>query len=98
MEVEIIIAKRFRAQTFRIFQHLQKKFSSKTALLFLEKIEERLELIAKHPTIGKQSGKKKDVRSIRFTPHNIIFDRINGGRVEILCLFDSRRDPIKKPY
>lgn len=98
MEAEIVIAKRFRNQTFRIFQYLQKRFSPKTAELFLEKIEERIELIAKHPTIGKQSVRKKAVRSIILTPHNIIFYRVKKGRIEILCLFDSRRDPMKKPY
>src|SRR5437879_13570346 len=97
MEKEVVITRRFRNHTYSIYKHLIKNFSSKTAFLFLEKIEERIELISKHPTIGKQSFKKGDVRSILLTPHNLIFYRIKKSRIEILCLFDARRSPEKKP-
>src|SRR5258706_1639610 len=98
MEKEIVITRRFHSHTYRIYQHLLKNFSSKTAFLFLEKIEERIELISKYPAIGKQSLKKGDVRSILLTPHNLIFYRIRKSRIEILCLFDTRRSPKKNPY
>jgi len=98
MEKEIVITRLFRSHIHRTYQYLLKNFSSRTAFLFLEKIEERVELISKHPSIGKQSAKKPDIRSIQLIPHNLIFYRIKGNRVEILCLFDTRQNPIKKPY
>jgi plasmid stabilization system protein ParE len=98
MEKEVVITKRFRSHTYRTYQYLLKNFSSKTAFLFLGKIEERVELISKHPSIGKQSVKKADIRSIHLIPHNLIFYRIKGNRIEILCLFDTRQNPMKKPY
>ena len=75
-----------------------KEFSAKTAFQFLEKLEQRIELIIAHPTIGKPSLKKQNIRSILFTPHNQIFYRYNDSKIEILCLFDMRKDPKKKPY
>ena len=53
MEKEVVITRRFRNQTLRIYQYLLKDFSPKTASHFLQKVEERIELISNHPTIGK---------------------------------------------
>ena len=98
MEKRIVITKRFRNNTYRIYQYLQKNFSNKTAFLFLDKLEDRIELISIHPTIGKQSTRKKNVRSVLLTPHNILFYRYQKNKIEILCLFDMRKNPDKKTY
>ena len=98
MEKKIIISKRFRNNSLTVYKYLLKEFSAKTAFLFLEKIEQRIELIAKHPTIGKASKKKKDIRSILLIPHNQLFYRYRNNTIEILCLFDMRKDPKKKKY
>lgn len=98
MEEKIIIAKRFRNNTLRVYQYLLKEFSSKTAYSFLDLLEKRIEFIAKYPTAGKLSGKRKNIRSILFIPHNQIFYRYQNNRIEILCLFDMRKNPKKKPY
>lgn len=98
MEKKVIITKRFRNNTYRLYHSILKNFSAKTAFLFLDKIEDRVELISKHPTIGKASSKKQNVRSIIVTPHNLLFYRYQDDKIEILCLFDMRRDPDKKPY
>jgi len=77
---------------------LLKEHSAKTASQFLEKLEQRIGLIVSHPTIGKPSAKRKDIRSIILTPHNQIFYRYQENKIEILCLFDMRQDPKKRPY
>lgn len=98
MEEKIIISKRFRNNTLRVYQYLLKEFSAKTAYNFLDRLEKRIEFIAKNPTIGKLSIKKNNVRSILFTPHNQIFYRYQKNIIEILCLFDMRKHPKKRPY
>ncbi len=98
METKIVVTKRFRKNTMSVYQYLLKEFSSKTAYLFLKKIEQRIELIVKHPTIGKLSSKKKNIRSIILSPYNLLFYRYSNNTVEILCLFDMRKNPKKKPY
>lgn len=98
MEKKIIISKRFRNNTLRVYQYLLKEFSSKTAYSFLQQLENRIEFIAKNPTVGKLSYKRKNVRSILFTPHNQIFYRFHKNNIEILCLFDMRKSPKKRPY
>ena len=98
MEEKIIITKRFRNNTLRIYQYLLKEFSAKTAHSFLDHLEKRIEFIAKNPTTGKLSAKRKNIRSILFIPHNQIFYRYQNNSIEILCLFDMRKNPKKKPY
>jgi plasmid stabilization system protein ParE len=98
MEEKIIISKRFRNNTLRVYQYLLKEFSAKTAFSFLDNIEKRIEFIAKNPTVGKPSVKRKDVRSILFTPHNQVFYRYQNNTIEVLCLFDMRKNPRKRPY
>jgi hypothetical protein len=98
MEKNIIITKRFRNNTFSIYQYLIKEHSTKTAFLFLHKLQERIELIAAQPSIGKPSAKMKDIRSITLTPHNRIYYRSKKDSIEILCLFDMRKKPDKNRY
>jgi plasmid stabilization system protein ParE len=98
MEEKIIISRRFRNNTLRVYQYLLKEFSAKTAFNFLNRLEKRIEFIAKNPTVGKLSVKRENVRSILFTPHNQLFYRYKNNAIEILCLFDMRKNPKKKPY
>ena len=98
MEEKIIITKRFRNHTLRVYQYLLKEFSTNTANTFLDHLEKRIEFIAKNPSVGKASAKRKDVRSILFTPHHQIFYRHRKNNIEILYLFDMRKSPKKRPY
>src|SRR5204862_6890004 len=98
MEEKVIITTRFRNNTLRVYQYLLKEFSSKTAYSFLNRLEKRIEFIAKNPTMGKLSSKRKNVRSILFTQHNQSFYRYQNNIIEVLCLFDMRKNPKKRPY
>jgi len=98
MEKKIVITKRFRNNTLRVYQYLLKEFSKKTANSFLNRLEKRIEFIAANPEVGKASVKRQNVRSVLFTPHNQIFYRSQKNTIEILCLFDMWKNPTKKPY
>ena len=47
-----------------------KKYSAKTAFNFLDKLQQRVELIIQYSKIGKPSQKKEHVRSVTLQPHN----------------------------
>ena len=59
MEKKIIITKRFRNNTLRVYQYLLKEFSAKSAYDFLNRLEKRIVFIAENPAIGKASAKKR---------------------------------------
>jgi plasmid stabilization system protein ParE len=98
MEKKIVVTKRFRKNTQNIYHYILKEFSANVAFNFLDKIEDRVNLIFTHPTIGKPSAKKENIRSILLTPHNQIFYRFKNNIIELLCIFDMRKNPLKKPY
>ncbi len=63
MEKKIVVSRRFRKNTLALFEYLRKKFSEKTAVDFLERLEQRTELIILYPEIGKPSQFKPDIRT-----------------------------------
>ncbi|MEP7144652.1 MAG: type II toxin-antitoxin system RelE/ParE family toxin [Ferruginibacter sp.] len=93
MDNKIVVTKRFRNNTRSVYQYLLKEFSQKIAYRFLDQLEQRIKLIVQHPTIGKPSSNKINIRSISLTPLNRLFYRYCNNTSEILCLFDMRRDP-----
>jgi plasmid stabilization system protein ParE len=59
MEKKIVVSKRFRKNTLKVYEYLLAEYSPKTAFNFLDKLKERVELIIEHPDIGKPSQKNK---------------------------------------
>jgi hypothetical protein len=59
MEEKIVITKRFRNNTLRVYQYLLKEFSAKTAYSFLGRLEKRIESIAKKPCDRQTLCQKK---------------------------------------
>lgn len=98
MEKRIVVTKRFRRNTLHVYEYILKEFSAKTAFEFLNKLEDRIELIIRYPEIGKPSLKISNVRSLILSPHNRIYYRLNGDIIELLCLFDMRKNDISNPY
>jgi plasmid stabilization system protein ParE len=96
MEKKIVVSRRFQKNTLKVYQFLIKEYSAKTAFSFLDKLEQRVELIIQYPEIGKPSQKKDNIRSITLQPHNRIYYRLTNNRIELLCLFDMRKK--KSPY
>lgn len=96
MEKEIVVSRRFRKNTLSVYEYLVKEYSSKAAFDFLNKLQQRVDLIIRYPEIGKPSKIKPNVRSVTLQPHNRIYYRLKVNTIELLCLFDMRKK--KLPY
>ena len=66
MERKIIISKRFRNNSRKIYYYLLNNFPASTAYNFPLRLEKRIEFIGENSTVGKSSGKNKHVRSMLF--------------------------------
>lgn len=68
--------------------------------LFISCRRSKSELILYTDTLRRVSLliKKKNIRSVILVPYNRIYYRIKTKKIEILCLFDMRRDPEDRPY
>ncbi len=95
MERKVVVTKRFQKNTLNTYTWLLKKFSAAVAFNFLNKLQQRVELIIQNPETGKPSA-RADVRSLILHPHNRIYYRITEHAIELLCLFDMRKK--KEPY
>ncbi len=96
MEKKVVVSRRFRKNTLKVYEYLIEEYSAKTAFNFLDKLQHRVELIIKYPEIGRPSQKKQNIRSVTLEPHSRIYYRLNRNAIELLCLFDMRKK--KLPY
>lgn len=96
MEKEVVVSRRFRKNTLSVYEYLVKEYSAKAAFDFLNKLQQRVDLIIRYPEIGKPSKIKPNVRSVTLQPHNRIYYRLKVNTIELLCLFDMRKK--KLPY
>ena len=98
MAAQIIVTKKFRQNVLEAYQYILNTFSSKTASIFLDRIEKRIDFIAAHPEAGKASQKRKNVRCVLLPPPSQIYYRFENETIEILLLFDMRQNPKKNRY
>ena len=98
MAYQIVTKNRFKKKVTKILGFLEKEWSKKVAQEFLKKIDKKFDILSKQPLIGRHSEKYKNVRCVLITPHNKMYYRIEGNKVIIINLFDTRSDPEKNPY
>ena len=60
-----------------------------------EDVLAKIEVIKKHPTVGRKAPKRKTVRFILARKHFRIYYRLHGNTVIISSLFDTRQHPSK---
>lgn len=81
----------------QIITYLTNEWSQKSAFKFIDSVNQFIEILKKHPEIGKPERIKKDLRSFVLSRHVIIFYRIkNDNLIVLLNFFNSRQDPGKK--
>lgn len=69
---KIVISKRFRKNTLRVYEYLIKEYSAKTAFNFLDKLQQRVDLI--NLSRDRQAfSKKENIRSGTLQPYNRIY-------------------------
>lgn len=98
MAYQIIVKKRFTNKVEKTLIYLEKEWSYKVAVEFLQKIDRRFELLSKHPYAGAPSAKIKDIRGLLITRHNRLYYKIKDNKVIILNMYDTRINPKKNPY
>jgi plasmid stabilization system protein ParE len=98
MAYQIIVKKRFTNKVQKVLSYLEKEWSHKVAAEFLSKIDRRIELISRHPEIGRPSEKIENVRGLLITRHNRMYYTIKGDKIIILNMYDTRMNPENKRY
>lgn len=63
---------------------------------FIIRLQKRLRTLSQQPYIGIPSSIIKPIRSILITKHNRLFYRIKDDTIEVINMYDTRRNPKKK--
>jgi len=98
MAYKIVYKKRFQTKLFKLLDYLKQDWGENVANNFISRLQKRLQTLSKQPYIGVPSAVIKPVRSILITKHNRLFYRIKNDTIEVLNMYDTRRDPKKNPY
>jgi len=78
---------------FNIAQYLEQEYSKNAADNFVASLFARVEVIKKHPTIGRKAPKRKTVRFILVGKHRRLYYRVKGNILIISSIFDTRQHP-----
>ena len=98
MVYEIIFKKRFRNKLEKVFYYIENEFGYRVAQKFAEKLDEKFKNIQKQPYIGIKSDVFQSVRSISAGKQNRIYYRIEGNKLIVLNMYDTRINPIKNQF
>lgn len=78
-----------------IMEYLEKEWTQKETTQFFRKLENRIHLLSQRPLLYPLTKSRKNVRRSVLTSHITIYYRVKKDTVEILTLFNSRRNPDK---
>jgi plasmid stabilization system protein ParE len=82
----------------RTIEYLKSEASITSAERFTHLIQNRIEQVSKHPTMGRKAPNRKTVRFVLFGKSHRLYYRVHGSTLYITALFDARQDPRKRPY
>ncbi|HEX8529631.1 MAG TPA: type II toxin-antitoxin system RelE/ParE family toxin [Cytophagales bacterium] len=91
MAKEIIWLASARNRYRAIVEYLQTEWSEKAAEEFIEKVNDKLEVLRLFPQIGSESEQKKGLRKLILSPHNTLVYRIKGDVIILLTIYDNRQ-------
>jgi len=92
---EIIWSPLAKKDLDNILGYLNKNWSNKIALNFIDILEDLLWQIAINPKQFPIINENLKVRKCVVTKHNSLYYKQNNDRIEVLRLFDNRQDPDK---
>ena len=90
MAFEIVFKKRFINKLVKVQINLEEEWGDQVAKSFLLKIDLRVKLLKQFPYLGIASEKVAGVRGLLITKHNILFYKVEGNKIIVLDLFDTR--------
>ena len=98
MVTKIIWTKAADKKFDAITTYLHDKASLQAAQNFAKIVYEKIDLLAKHPTLGRKIADTKSIRVLNFGKHHQLYYRVEGKTLYISNFFDTRQDPQKRPF
>jgi plasmid stabilization system protein ParE len=80
-----------------VIEHLEEHWSEREIINYIRKVNTVINHIALFPSSYRETG-REDVREALITKQNLLLYRISGNTIYLLYFWDTRRNPLKKPY
>ncbi|MEK6616726.1 MAG: type II toxin-antitoxin system RelE/ParE family toxin [Bacteroidota bacterium] len=78
-----------------VISYLQQHWSEREIKNFIERINDVVEHISRHPLSYRSAG-KEDVREALVTKQNLLLYRVSGQTIYLLYFWDTRKNPVRK--
>ena len=98
MAREVVWNKRAIVKLDEIIEYLLESTSEKVAEKFYQSVLERIDVLSRYPEIGRKSSKKKTIRVSPVNKRYNLYYRVDGRRLVIVYLFDTKQHPDQNPY
>ena len=77
----------------QIIEYLKISWSSDIALKFLDRIEQRIQLISELPKIYPIINQKHEIRKCVLSNNTVLYYRLKFQRIHILRIYNTKRNP-----
>ncbi len=98
MVTKIIWTKAADKKFDAITTYLHDKASLQAAQSFVKLVYVKIDLLAKHPTLGRKIVDTKSIRVLNFGKYHQLYYRVEGTSLYISNFFDTRQDSQKRPF
>ncbi len=95
MAYQVIISDEVFSALNAVVLYLENKWSKKDAENFLLTFYDKVDTIAKNPSIGRKTSKNPTIRKVLITKHNILYYEVTGNQIALLTIFFTVQNPDK---
>jgi plasmid stabilization system protein ParE len=98
MVYKIIFKKRFRNKLQQLLDYIENEFGLLVAQRFAKQLDKKFITLQQQPFIGQPSILIQNIRSIHAGKHNRLYYRIEGNKIIIVNMYDTRINPKKNQF
>ena len=81
----------------KITDYLTENWGDQVTLSFVEKTQKTLDILSSN-LIKFRFTRIENVYEVPISKHNLLIYRISDTQIELLVFYDTRQNPIKKPF
>jgi plasmid stabilization system protein ParE len=96
MKRAIIWSPRATEEYLDLIDYLLNKWGEKVTRKLIERIQDVLEVISERPEIYPATSKRENIRRCVVSKQTSLYYRVKTDKIELIMLFDNRRDPSKR--
>jgi plasmid stabilization system protein ParE len=95
MVYKIIFKKRFHNKLQKLLVYIENEFGLLVAQRFAKQLDKKFITLQQQPFIGQPSLYLPPIRSIHAGKHNRLYYKVEGNKIIVINMYDTRMNPKK---